>query len=108
MVINGEQNGNVKFVSYSGKYPNLCGGILVLDVKGKKYTFGGYGSGHFRSFWSSGGGCGFSKNYNDSYVNHGEWRIDVARLPKELEEYANEIDEALNKNVSFGCCGGCL
>lgn len=25
---------SVKFVSYTGRYPNLCGGFLVLNIEG--------------------------------------------------------------------------
>ena len=28
---------HVKFISYTGKYPNLCGGILTLEIDGKKH-----------------------------------------------------------------------
>lgn len=70
---------NVQFVSYTGKYPNLCGGILTLIICGKEYVFGHDYSkfeswktdGHNPSFWSSGGGCGFTNNYESSYVNPG-------------------------------------
>ena len=42
VVINKENNENVKFVSYTGEYPNLCSGTLTLEIKGKKYRFGDY------------------------------------------------------------------
>ena len=29
----------VEFVSYSGEYPNLCDGVLVLKANGVEYTF---------------------------------------------------------------------
>lgn len=25
-------SGHIKFISYTGKYPNLCSGVLTLDV----------------------------------------------------------------------------
>lgn len=31
---------HVKFISYSGKYPSLCCGELILEIDGKEYSFG--------------------------------------------------------------------
>lgn len=60
-------------------------------------------------FGDLGGGCGFKDQVNwESYVNHGEWVINVEELPEELKKYALEIDKVFNENVEQGCCGGCL
>ena len=41
MIINNHNGINhVKFISYTGKYPNLCSGILTLEIDGKEYKFG--------------------------------------------------------------------
>ena len=32
----GEGNEHVKFISYTGKYPNLCSGIITLEIDGEK------------------------------------------------------------------------
>lgn len=31
---------HVKFISYTGKYPNLCCGDLTLEIDGEKVIFG--------------------------------------------------------------------
>ena len=49
---------NVEFVSYTGKWPNLCSGILTLKIYGKEHRFG-YGSGMYEPFWSSGAAVAF-------------------------------------------------
>lgn len=117
MLVNAEKNyEHVKFISYSGRYPNLCSGVLILEIDGKEFRFGHdyrvYDSwktdGNYESFWSSGGNCGFTNNYQDSYVNSGEWQIDASQLPEEIKKYASEIDQVFNENVDYGCCGGCL
>lgn len=113
MLINntGNESEHVKFVSYSGKYPNLCSGILILDIDGKEVKFGNsYLSKEkiYDSFWTSGGSCGFRNGYSESYVNHGEWEINVDMIPDEYKKYASEIDDVFNSNVPNGCCGGCL
>lgn len=106
---------HVKFVSYTGKYPCLCSGELKLEIDMNIYTFapcyrdqvGGCYSerpqeNKFQSFWSSGGWL------DDDYCAYkGEWVIDVQELPERLRQYAAEIDEVFNKNVEYGCCGGC-
>lgn len=33
-------NNHVKFVSYTGNYPNLCRGDLTLEIDGEIVTFG--------------------------------------------------------------------
>ena len=99
--------GDIKFISYDGKFPNLCSGRLVLSVDCIPYTFG-YRPYDYEPFWSSGGSCGFYNNYEDSYITYGKWTINAGRLPEELKQYANEIIELFNSNVPYGCCGGCL
>lgn len=110
--------GNVKFVSYTGRYPNLCSGVLTLLIDGREVRFGHdtyaynfrshkYDDDNYDEFWTSGGDCGFSGTGKE-IVSQGEWRIDVEALPDELKKYAAEIDEVFNVNVPFGCCGGCL
>lgn len=114
MLINGDKalTNSVKFVSYTGRYPNLCSGLLTLEINGKKYTFGhDYNTnteGEYDKFWTSGGSCGFRNNYQNSYINGGEWNINVDDLPDEIKKYAFEIDGVFNSNVPNGCCGGCL
>ena len=99
---------HVKFVSYTGKYPNLCSGILKLKIDEKEVQFGYSYREHsgklYPPFWESGG----STDWHSDYVTKGEWIIDVAALPEEYQEYADEIDYIFNKNVPHGCCGGCL
>lgn len=42
MLINYSNNEitHVKFVSYTGRYPNLCSGILTLEIDGENVNFG--------------------------------------------------------------------
>lgn len=113
--------GNVEFVSYDGKYPNLCSGVLVLKIDGEEVRFGhnylvsNYlvsrsweTDGNYDAFWSSGGSCYFSHDYSESGVNHGRWEIDIDRIPDKYKDYYLEIEEVFNDNVDYGCCGGCL
>lgn len=79
---------HVKFISYTGKYPNLCSGVLTLEIDGVTYCFGHdyskYRSwendGNYEAFWSSGGGCGFYNDYANAYVDSGAWVIDVSAI----------------------------
>jgi hypothetical protein len=99
---------NVKFISYTGKYPNLCSGILTLEIRGNEHKFG-YGSGQHEPFWYSGGSCGFPNGFGaEPVVSSGPWVIDASRLDDDLKTFAHEIDEVFNDNVPFGCCGGCI
>lgn len=101
---------NVQFISYTGKYPNLCSGVLTLQIDGEICTFGNsYDTKtDFDKFWYSGGTCGFTNNYTNEYVDAGEWVIDVSRIPEQFRKYATVIDSLFNSNVRHGCCGGCL
>ena len=105
---------HVRFIDYTGRYPSLCMGVLVLEINGQRYYFGNDFDGKYKDkkllsqFWTSGGSCGFRNNYSDSYVEQDDWRIDTDDLPAEFLDYAEEIDEVFNENVPYGCCGGCL
>lgn len=107
MLIHNKQTKNtsrVKFIEYTGKYPCLCMGVLILEIDGVKYTFGNKEGTDFRAFWISGGYI--TDNY--STVIREEWRIDVEELPEQFRDLAPDIDMLFNENVDFGCCGGCI
>ena len=110
MLINNTEQKHVEFVSYTGRYPNLCSGILTLEIDGVEYTFGSSWrkpKPDFNRFWSSGGCVRADENWNFD-VYEGEWEIDVKDIPEQFHKYAIEIDEVFNDNVKYGCCGGCI
>ncbi len=87
----------VKFISYNGRYPHLCTGTLVIEIDGEVYNL--YNS------LSSGGGVSFTADW-DEIVTSGAWSVDG--LPVEIEHLRKEIEDVVNKNVRWGCCGGCV
>lgn len=102
---------HIEFVSYNGKFPNLCSGILCLRIDGELVKFGSKYNDktvNYDRFWESGGNCGFTNGYKESYTNTSEWIIAADDLPDKYKKYVNEIDEVFNENVQHGCCGGCL
>lgn len=76
----------VEFVSYDGAYPNLCSGQLVLKINGQAREFPRY--------------CDWN-----AHIENGRWSID---LPEDLEPLRKEIEECINENIPYGCCGGCV
>lgn len=87
----------VEFVSYDGRYPNLCSGILVLRINGTKRTFPRYSM-------KSGGCVWFDREWGE-HVEQGPWSVE---LPSDLEPYREEIEACVNTHVQHGCCGGCV
>lgn len=87
----------IEFVSYDGKYPNLCSGTLVLRIDGEITIFPEY-------CMSSGGCVWFDDNWAE-HIDHGDWWVEVPMKYRHLQEAINKV---VNNNVSPGCCGGCL
>lgn len=113
---------NIEFVSYTGRRPNLCSGVLTLKIDGREVRFGhDYGRyspskgfwdedqnmPNLDKFWRSGGCAGFTDNYED-VIEQKPWELDDTLLPEEYKKYGREMIELFNKNVEYGCCGGCL
>ena len=95
---------HVKFISYDGKYPNLCSGRLVLEIDGEIARFSYETRKDYEPFWRSGGSCTRRNNYRRI---RDAWEIEYDNLPDKFKKYANEIDAVFNQNVEYGCCGGC-
>ena len=87
----------IEFVSYNGKFPNLCRGTLVIKVNGEEISL--------ENYLISGGRCWLDKDWF-SHIKKGVWGI--SKLPDDLEQYRDEILEVVNENVEHGCCGGCI
>ena len=85
-------------VKYDGEYPNLCSGKLILVINGIEWDFG--------NCLNSGGSVSFDKNWSE-IVTQGKWSITKypKDFPKELEGAALD---AINSNIEWGCCGGCV
>jgi len=107
----------IEFISYTGKWPNLCSGVLTLRIDGKEVSFGHepgsydvvnacFKDNNYAKFWRSGGGVYNRGNYNFE-VEEGEWEYNGC-LPEEYEPYAEQFMTVMNKNVECGCCGGCI
>ena len=92
---------HVEFISYDGKYPYLCYGKLTLLIDGRIVTFGCTPDCDYPRFWITGG-------RHDKELTKGEWLISCHVMPKQFVKYVNEIDRAMNDNIEYGCCGGCL
>lgn len=78
-----------------GSYPNLCSGKLTVWLDDGSVYEGGI---------ISGGSVWFDGNWEE-HVEWGEWTIDVPDLP---EGYEDKVTEWVNKNIPYGCCGGCV
>lgn len=99
----------VKFISYDGEWPNLCSGILTLEIDGKTVTFGSNNCCDYDRFWISGGCCSFKSHTNETFIERDEWKFDDDEyFPNEYLNYYEEIKKLFNDNVEFGCCGGCI
>lgn len=91
----------IKIIDYTGRYPTLCFGTLVLEVNGKRYELD--------NALRSGGHCGFGATYADEIVEEGDWKAREENLPDELKPLVDKIEDAVNKQLECrGCCGGCL
>ena len=81
----------VVFKSY-----NLCSGTLVLSIGDTEYVFNKY-------CMSSGGGT----NWQTDTIEKGEWSI--VDWPIDFpEDRREEALDVINRNVTHGCCGGCI
>ncbi len=91
---------DIQFISYDGKWPNLCSGNLVFSVNGQKREV--------KYALCSGGGI--TQDW-DTYS--GAWSI----IPIDADELVfNDFTESdfkvltdlVNENIEHGCCGGCI
>lgn len=128
----------IEFVSYDGKFPTLCSGLLVVRIDGRMYAFCPYSDrSMYRSFWSrynrteileddsitkvfgfyieSGGYIDWGYNGESPKIVEGKWTIDDEIMKLEngerfilSGEQKAELEKVINQNIEFGCCGGCV
>lgn len=90
---------DIKFISYDGKYPNLCSGELVYSADGI----------HHSMKWGlcSGGSVWFDDDWNEN-IESGEWSLNSLNFPDLSKEELAVLCDLVNANVPEGCCGGCV
>ena len=88
---------DVEFVSYTGKPPTFCHGDLTLLINGEKRVF--------HDALLSCGTVYLNGDWSRWIVRKAPWKV---RLPYDLSEYGEIIEECVNENIPWGCCGGCV
>ena len=92
-------------IDYDGFFPNLCSGNLNVTIDDKTWDFGKY------ALISGGHICGGAHTDWDMWAEYGPWSIDEDAWPEGFpeDEYLRlNVLEAVNGQVSWGCCGGCI
>jgi hypothetical protein len=91
----------VQFVSYSGQYPHLCKGTLVILVGKTTYKL--------KDVLVSGGFVEVCEDGKAS-IEEGPWEFNsqLNRIPLKLQQYYKEILSIVNCEIEHGCCGGCV
>lgn len=85
-------------IDYDGKFPVLCFGKLSVTIDGREWKFPS-------NCLSPGGQVGFDEGM--SFVKKGPWEID--QWPKDFPEILKlHVIHAVNEQVEWGNCGGCL
>lgn len=127
----------IEFVSYEGKFPNLCEGLLVVRIDGRLYAFSPYYDSMYRPFWNrfnrtealeddsitkvsgfylrSGGYIDWGEDGENPKIVKGKWIIDDKAMKLEngerfilSGEQKSELEKVINQNIELGCCGGCV
>lgn len=102
---------NIKFISYDGEFPNLCSGVLTLEIDGAIATFGSrrFDGTMYDRFWYSGGSCHIDEDGNDG-CRFGPWRVYdyIDDMDDNIKPILGELIKVFNENVRPGCCGGCI
>jgi len=86
-------------ISYNGQKPNLCNGTLIVEIDDKVFLFP-------PGALVSGGSCETDDNYRE-IITKGPWTIDFWPIDFP-EEYKLLLIKQINKELEWGCCGGCL
>lgn len=86
-------------IEYTGKYPCLCMGHLIVWIDDTKWDFGCY-------CLSSHGTIERDDDWN-MWATEGDWEISEwpEGFPEELKEL---VAEEVNREIPHGCCGGCI
>lgn len=86
-------------IEYDGAYPCLCMGHLKVWIGDKLWDFGEY--------CLSSGGCIKRDDDWDMWAEQGKW--DIVQWPNGFpEELQSEVLDAVNLEIPWGCCGGCI
>ncbi len=110
----------IEFISYNGRYPNLCSGKLVVKIDDKEVSFGQTTKfpwekdeelADYSRFWCSGGGVSFDEDWNEFVDGPCDWEMSSPiekDYPPEIWKLLPDILRVMNENVYGGCCGGCV
>ena len=93
-------------VKYTGEYPSLCLGNLIVVIDGKEFDFG-------EGAIKSGGGICHDTEWN-MWAEQGNWKWSYKydkdeKFPEGFPiDMKDEVLNKINEEIRHGCCGGCI
>lgn len=88
----------IEFKGYTGRWPNLCRGKLVLRVDGENMLV---------NCRLISGGSAYIGRRHEAKITQGPWDVEFGDNSFTPQEQAY-IKYLVNANVRQGCCGGCI
>lgn len=90
---------DLEFISYDGKFPNLCRGKLLIRLYGQQWGLR----------LKSGGSAHCYGSKNIEHITKGPWTLNEDLLP---DDFPRDLIPAVlllaEKHIPQGCCGGCI
>ena len=108
---------NIKFISYNGDYPNLCSGILTIEINGEiekfKYCLESRKRNPVERFkkYPNQGNWVFNPRFNNSdcgLLSVPDFTYFKKQAKKPMKESTRrEIERVINNYLPQRCCDGC-
>ena len=85
----------IKIEKFEEKPWALCSSLVIMSVDGKQ----------FRVRLHTGGAVWFDEHWCE-HVEDGPWSL--WDIPDEFKHLKKELTDVINKEIIWGCCGGCV
>lgn len=86
---------NIRIKEFKESCWALCSSTVIIAVDDETFPI----------LLSSGGAVWFDEDW-DEHVSCGPWGVN--RIPPKFKHLKKDIEDVVNREIPWGCCGGCV